>query len=269
MVRVERFESRPQRKTEAQMSIADHDVITQRYFFPRRAAPPDQTVIDAGDARLACYVEDVGADGTVLHFHGNGEVVADYAGGLSRDFTDMGANAFFAEYRGYGGSTGTPRLGAMLDDVVPIREAVDAPDENIVVFGRSIGSIYAIEFAARYPNVAGLVLESGIADVLERILLRASPDELGTTREQMEAEFGELFDHETKLRDFSGAVLVLHTENDHLVDKSHGERLADWAGSGAELVMFERGDHNSIFHVNRKAYLDRVAGFVRGLVVNG
>ena len=246
-------------------SVADHDIITQRYFFPRRAAPPHPVMVEAGEATLACYLEDAGCDGTVVHFHGNGEVVADYAGGLSGDLADMGVDAFFAEYRGYGGSTGTPRLGAMLEDVVPIREAVDAPDEKLVVFGRSIGSIYAIEFAARYPGVAGLVLESGIADVLERILLRASPEELGTTREELEAEFGALFDHEAKLGDYPGPALVLHTENDHLVDKTHGERLADWAGADAKLVMFERGDHNSIFHVNREAYLAEVAGFLEGV----
>lgn len=247
------------------MTIADHDIITQRYFFPRRTPPAHPTVVDAREADLACYSEDAGSEKTVVHFHGNGEVVADYAGGLSVDFTEMGANAFFAEYRGYGGSTGTPRLGAMLDDVEPVRQAVDVDDDQIVVFGRSIGSIYAIEFAARYPDIGGLVLESGIADVLERILLRASPEELGTTREEMEREFGELFDHEAKLGDYPGPALVLHTENDHLVDKSHGERLAAWAGADAKLVMFERGDHNSIFHVNRDAYLAEVAEFLEGV----
>lgn len=243
------------------MSIADHDIITQRYFFPQRHALPGATTVDVGEAELACYKHDVGHALTLVHFHGNGEIVNHYVPGFAEIVADLGADGFFAEYRGYGGSTGVPRLGAMLDDVSAIREAVGKPDEQVVVFGRSIGSIYAIEFAARFPNIAGLVLESGIADVLERILLRATPSELGTTPEAMQEEFGRLFDHEQKLGQYTGPTLVLHTENDHLVDKTHAERNASWAGGDVQLVMFERGDHNSIFGVNSDAYLQALRTF--------
>ncbi len=244
------------------MNIADHDIISQRYFFPRRHALADETVIDVGEAKLACYANDAGHNLTLVHFHGNGEIVADYLPGFADTIADLGANTFFAEYRGYGGSTGTPRLGAMLDDVTPIQEAIAAPIGQIVVFGRSIGSIYAIEFAARFPQVAGLVLESGIADVLERILLRAAPEELGTTHEAMRAEFARLFDHEQKLGKYKGPTLILHAKKDHLVDKSHAERNAAWAGGDTKLVLFDRGDHNSIFHTNRTKYLAALGEFL-------
>lgn len=243
------------------MTIADHEIISQRYFFPQRHPLPGATMVDADDAQLACDAHDVGHDVTLVHFHGNGEIVGKYVPGFAEVLADLGANSFFAEYRGYGGSTGVPQLGAMLDDVSAIHDAVGKPDEQIVVFGRSIGSIYAIEFAARYPEIGGLVLESGIADVLERILLRASPSELGTTLEAMQEEFGRLFDHEQKLGQYTGPTLVLHTEHDHLVDKTHAERNAAWAGGDVELVMFERGDHNSIFGVNRDAYLEALRAF--------
>lgn len=247
------------------MTIADHHIITERYFFPRRHSLPGATMVDVGGAKLACFASNGGHKLTVVHFHGNGEVVADYLPGFASQLDDLGANAFFAEYRGYGGSTGVPRLGAMLDDVGPLRDAVvegtGVAEEQILVFGRSIGSIYAIEFAARYPKIAGLVLESGIADVLERIILRASPQELGTTREAMDEEFGRLFDHEEKLARFGGPTLVLHAKQDHLVDKSHGERNARWAGEDARLVLFDRGDHNSIFYANQAAYLAALGEF--------
>lgn len=247
------------------MAIADHDIISQRYFFPQRRPLPGATMVDVDAAELACYEHDAGHDVTLVHFHGNGEVVAHYVPGFAETVAGLGANSFFAEYRGYGGSTGVPRLGAMLDDVAPIREAVAAPDEQIVVFGRSIGSIYAIEFAARHPNIGGLVLESGIADVLERILLRATPAELQTTLEAMQEEFGRLFDHEQKLGKYTGPTLVLHAENDHLVDKTHAERNADWAGGEVDLVLFERGDHNTIFGANRDGYLEALGEFLRGV----
>ncbi|QDG53932.1 alpha/beta hydrolase [Persicimonas caeni] len=243
------------------MSIANHDIISQRYFFPQRHPLPGAKMVDVGEAKLACDAHDAGHDLTLVHFHGNGEIVGHYVPGFAETLADLGVNSFFAEYRGYGGSTGVPRLGAMLEDVSAIRDAVGKPDDKLVVFGRSIGSIYAIEFAARYPDIAGLVLESGIADVLERILLRASPSELGSSLEAMQEEFGRLFDHEQKLGQYTGPTLVLHTEHDHLVDKTHAERNAAWAGGDAELVMFERGDHNSIYGANRHAYLQALRAF--------
>lgn len=251
------------------MSILDHDIISERYFFPRRQPLDGARMVDVGEAELACFEVDEGHDLTLVHFHGNGEIVADYLPGFAGQIDSLGANSFFAEYRGYGGSTGTPRLAAMLDDVEPIREAINEatggrPDSQLVVFGRSVGSIYAIEFAARFPDIAGLVLESGIADVHERILLRATPVELGATPEELRAEFDRLFDHEAKLGQYTGPTLVMHTENDHLVDKSHADRNAAWAGGECRKVLFERGDHNSIFHANKAEYLAKLGRFLEG-----
>ena len=247
------------------VNIADDDIITARYFFPRDASPDNVELVDVGDAELACHHADSGHELTVIHFHGNGEVVADYVPGFAQQFDQLGTNTFFAEYRGYGGSTGTPRLGAMLDDVDAIRRAVDAPDDRIVVFGRSIGSIYAIEFASRFPDVGGLVLESGIADVLERILLRVEPEALGTTRQAMETEFSRLFDHRDKLGSYGGPTLVMHAIGDHLVDYSHAERNAEWAGGDTRLVGFERGNHNTIFPANQTAYLEELRQFFEAI----
>jgi alpha-beta hydrolase superfamily lysophospholipase len=56
--------------------------------------------------------------------------------------------------------------------------------------------------------------------------------------------------------------LVLHAANDTMVDRSHAERNASWA-KDAELVLYERGDHNSILAVNLEDIVTRVARFAR------
>lgn len=125
------------------------------------------------------------------------------------------------------------------------------------VFGRSLGSIYAIELAARYPRLAGLILESGIADPLERLLLRVSPEELGATLGEVTAEVRRLFDHQQKLSRYQGPLLVLHAAHDTLIDASHARRNYAWAaGRDKELRLLPHGDHNSIFTDNREEYLD-------------
>ena len=239
------------------MSILDHPIISERYFFPRWQAVEDPRWVKVQDARLACYHREEGNDFTIVHFHGNGEVCADYVPRFPRQMAKLGADTFLAEYRGYGGSTGKPQLRAMLDDVGPIFDAVGRPPEEIIVFGRSVGSIYAVEMAHRFP-VAGLILESGIADPAERILMRATPAELGTTAEDLDAEFQAHLDHRSKLADRELPTLVMHCQSDSLVSVSHAIKLAAYPRSGSRLVIFDRGDHNSILSMNEADYLTEV-----------
>lgn len=243
--------------------LLDHRLISERYFFPLDNTPPEVFWVDTGEHRLACFraARHPGA-ATVVHFHGNGELVADYVPHFAELLLSMGVNVFFAEYRGYGGSTGVPMLGSMLADVEAIFEAIGEAEDRLIPYGRSIGSIYALEMIHRYPGAAGLIIESGIADVLERILLRASPREMGCTLEELQKEAAQYLDHEQKLAAYTGPQLILHARQDHLVSMSHGQRLHDWGGGEQkELVLFERGDHNSIFHANQAAYVDHLRRF--------
>lgn len=246
----------------APAALLDHPLITERYFFPRAAAPRSRLDVDAGDATLACALHRVDPEGhTVVHFHGNGEVVADWQGGFDDAVNRMGWDLLLAEYRGYGGSTGEPQLGRMLDDVAAVLAAA-GPPEKLVVLGRSVGSLFALEAVARLPRVAGLVLESAIADPLERLLLRVDPRELGVVGATFEAAVTARLDHRAKLGAYRGPVLILHTRHDGLVDVSHAERLAAWAGGSATLRVFDQGDHNSILAENAEAYLEQVEAFL-------
>src|SRR5690242_11984388 len=97
------------------LSILDHPTLSTRYFFPRRDAPPSTYWIDGKEARPACaYVAPHRDALTLVHFHGNGEVVADYTPDLAADLTALGVNVLFAEYRGYGASSGEPGMVRIL-----------------------------------------------------------------------------------------------------------------------------------------------------------
>jgi len=240
------------------VDLLDHPLISERYFFPRRAQPRSRLDVDVGDATLACALHRSDPEAhTVVHFHGNGEVVADWQDGLPEVIGRIGWDLLLAEYRGYGGSTGAPQLGRMLGDVEQVMRAA-GPPEKLVVFGRSVGSLFALEAVARLPGVAGLILESAIADPLERLLLRVGPRELGAGAAEFEAAVAERLDHRAKISGYHGPVLVMHTRHDGLVGVSHAERLAAWAGGPARLRVFEEGDHNSILLENQDEYLEAV-----------
>ena len=244
--------------------LFDHPLISERYFFPRPGQVIDETRVELEGCTLSNHHSERDPEApTVLYFHGNGEIVADYVPGLRDVFHDMGANAYFAEYRGYGASTGRPLMATMLDDVSAIIEQSGIPPEKLIVFGRSVGSIYALEAAKRYPNIAGLIIESGISDPVQRIELRVTPEELGTSAEELHEEAKRLFNHEEKLGHYKGPLLILHARQDHLVTLDHAEDNYPWSASPQkELVIFEKGDHNSILFMNQLQYLQKVAEFI-------
>lgn len=247
-------------------NILDHPLISERYFFPRDGNFINPFWVDCGDARLACSYHEIDPEAkTLIHFHGNGEIVDDWQGDFVSLIQKMGCNVFLAELRGYGQSTGHPQLGKMLADVIPTIEALQRPANELIFFGRSVGSIFAIEAAAKFPQAAGLILESGVADVLERLLLRVNAAEMGVSVAEFETVVDRSLNHQHKMESYHGPVLVMHTQNDGLVDVSHGQRLYEWAAGGKQLKIFPHGNHNDIMYVNAREYFGLLSEFIDSL----
>ena len=229
-------------------SILDHPAISGRYLFPQPRRVDDPFTVEVSGAKLACYRHIIAPENyTLVHFHGNGEAVADYIPFMPDVFASFGLNSLFVEYREYGDSTGSARLVAMLCDGEAAIVAAGISPNKVIAFGRSIGSLYAIELVNRQPTLAGLILESGIADPSERFLESVDLAAAGTTRDEVLAECRRYFDHERKLAGYGNPLLVMHTEYDGLIDISHAERNYEWAASEQKrLLRFPFGNHNTI-----------------------
>src|SRR5580700_3521630 len=122
--------------------ILDHPKISRRIFFPRPSDAEPSLRVDVGNVSLGCYLRrPYSGAGLLLHFHGNGELASDYDRAYAKFFLEMGVNVCFAEYRGYGRSTGSPSLVAMLGDGERIVQTLGIEPERLVVLGRSLGSL--------------------------------------------------------------------------------------------------------------------------------
>lgn len=244
-------------------SCLDHPVLSERFFYPWPNRFEDPFHVETKGGRLGCrYDRGFPAGLTVIHFHGNGETVGDYLGDFSGRMNALGVNLLLAEYRGYGMSEGVPALAAMLEDIPPIVAASGAASDRLIFFGRSLGSLFAVHAASLYPHAAGLVLESAIADPLERILARVEPLQLEASLEELRAEVNRVLNQREKLAAFCGRTLVMHTRNDDLIDVSHAERLHSWANQPRELVIFDRGNHNNIMEINEESYFAHLKKFI-------
>jgi len=246
--------------------LLNSKAVSNKYFYPRYSNLENPYYIESGNNKLACYYHKIEhPKKTIIHFHGNGEVVSDYIGSFVEKIEALGCSILLAEYRGYGLSSGdSPSLIDMLDDVENIIKSIDVPLEEIVLFGRSVGSIYALHGAYLFPNISGLVIESGIADVASRIIRFVKKSRTDIIK-QMREEGKKYFDHEKKIKTFQGQTLIMHTKYDSLVHSSNAEQLYSWANKPKKLELFLEGDHNNIFWVNQEEYFRVLGEFINGL----
>ena len=242
--------------------ILNHHLIGQRYFFPRPSPLPDASYVDVTGARLGCWRSASPSTRPLLvHFHGNGELVHDWRGDFSEWVHAQGFDLYLAEYRGYGASSGTPQLGHMLDDVAAIAAATGTPPQQTVVFGRSVGSLFAIEWVRRFPETRGLVIESGIHDVSERLELRIAPHEMDLVA--LRHALSERVNHARVLEHYPGPSLFIHAEQDQLVGIAHAEcNVAATQGRG-RMLRLSRGGHNTILAANVQTYLGELRAFLQ------
>lgn len=246
-------------------ALLDHPILSQRCFFPQDERVETPWIVQGGAGPLHGGAKAPHGGPTLLHFHGNAEVVAAWAGRFSDRLVAQGLDVYLGEYRGYGGSAGVPVFAGMLEDPLRTADATGVPPERMVLYGRSIGSIFALHVAAHRP-VAGLVIESGIAGVHELLLRRVQPDELGVTPAQLEQAVAQLLDHEAKMKATRCPVLVMHAQGDRLLEPDQARSLAAWAGKRGELRIFEQGNHTTIHYWNYEEIIRRVVDFTRAAV---
>jgi pimeloyl-ACP methyl ester carboxylesterase len=228
------------------VSIFDGDEFNDRLFVPRRdASPPPpgarDRMVEVDGAALHVRVHPAPADATtLLLFHGNGEVVADYDRAAAQ-FARAGVALAVMDYRGYGQSTGAPTLRTVVSDARIVAEAVRPQ----VVMGRSLGGMAAHELYARpVAGMEGVILESALFDVAALIRRRglAPPDSFSEDERAT-------FDPAAKLPLGRLPLLVLHGERDELIVPREAMSALATAGSTAgdkALVIVPRRGHNDV-----------------------
>ena len=108
----------------------------------------------------ALHIKAENPKGIVLFFHGNkGNLIR--WGEITSYFTQFNFDVFVIDYRGYGKSTGTFNETKMYNDAQLSYDYVKQlyKEENIVVYGRSLGATFAIHVSSK-NNPKHVVLEA-------------------------------------------------------------------------------------------------------------
>ena len=205
---------------------------------------------------------------SILFFHGNGEIVADYAD-MSPVYNNIEINFLPVDYRGYGRSTGTPTVTAMMKDSHVIldwtqdwlrKEGYNGP---LILMGRSLGSSSVLELAANYEDkVDGLIIESGFSRIEPLLrLLGVSMKTLGIKEEDSRQNIH-------KIKGFNKPTLIIHAENDHVIPFAEGQELFENSPAGYKrLLSIPDADHNTIFFVGMSEYMDAVENLINEISI--
>jgi len=194
---------------------------------------------------------------TILFFAGNAGTIADRRMFLSA-LVGCGYGILGVNYRGYGGSEGSPsEKGIYIDGLSAYdflcRELSIAP-ESVIAYGQSIGGCVAAH-VTRHRETAGLVLESSFTSakaMAQRVIPYLPLWMLMTYR----------FDNLSYVRQIKSPKLIVHGQQDETVPFAHGEALFRAAREPKRFYPIPGAMHNDVLQAGGAAYLDFLQGFI-------
>lgn len=193
----------------------------------------------------------------VLFLGGNAGTIADRAIFLET-LAANGCGVLGVNYRGYGGSQGSPsEKGLYLDGLSSYdficREQAIAP-QRLIVYGQSIGGTVAAQIARR-REVAGLVIEASMtsaADMARQIIPYLPLWLLMTYR----------FDNVGTITKVTCPKLIVHGRRDETIPFSHGQALFAAAAEPKRFYPIKNAMHNDILEVGGMDYLNYLQQFI-------
>ncbi|MHA1620488.1 MAG: alpha/beta hydrolase [Promethearchaeota archaeon] len=202
---------------------------------------------------------------SMLFFHGNGETAQDYSSFVG-SYLKCKINVAIVDYRGYGFSTGRPTYKNLIQDSMPVYNAFhqwledQQMSQNIFVFGRSLGSVCAVEIGAHNPSsLLGIILESGICDTYKIMRTLFMLNVPGLTENNLKP-----WSNATKIPKIKKPVLILHGTRDHIVPYEHGTLAYSLLSDKVEkeFISIEGAGHNDIL-MYKHEYFPPICKFIQ------
>lgn len=191
-----------------------------------------------------------------IFFHGNAEDINLAYEMLSHIRFTLSINVIAPEFAGYGIYSGYPTEGQLFNDSLTVFDyMVDnmkISKNNIIVFGRSLGTSVATHLASK-RNCTALVLISPllsirymIRDMLSRFISYAVKDR---------------FKSYEMIEKVQCPILIIHGQVDSIIKYYHATELYNRSKAPCELILPENMEHNEFdfFHEFSEPLLDFIS----------
>jgi len=215
--------------------------FAQRSFLyhpiTRPASNGSNISIQSDKETINVLTREVDAQEAVIYFGGNSEDVSFPLERLQEALSDK--DLYFVDYRGFGGSTGSPSEKGFFGDAVAVYDHVRQKHSKISVIGRSLGSGVAVYLASARP--------------VERLVLITPYDSITNVAYERFPIFPisliltDKFDSVSRIKSVSAATLILLAESDEVIPRERSEALVDqFPPDQVEVRTLKGTNHGSI-----------------------
>jgi pimeloyl-ACP methyl ester carboxylesterase len=226
---------------------------SQIYFPVRESNPPGAMAMRLATegADLKIWVVPRAGRRALVYFGGNAE---DVAGSISALASALPSHSLYlVNYRGYGGSTGTPSEAALQVDAAAIFDHLHPRHPEISVMGRSLGSGVAVYLAS-------------IRDVRRLVLVTPFDSLVNVAREHfrylpVKWLMRDRYESAGRASKVRARTLVLIAGADEVIPRARSEALvAAFPDSQVRSAVLARATHNSLDQMPQ--YLERIGEFL-------
>jgi pimeloyl-ACP methyl ester carboxylesterase len=211
-----------------------------------------------GNVILGFHFRRADSTRTLLFSHGNSTDIGIMFHHLRDLCSKLQCDVFAYEYSGYGESSGVPSEADLYSDVEAayhyLTHDCSIPEDQIVCYGQSIGSVPSIDLASR-TSVGGVILHSALKSGL------------GVIHDMKTNYWFDVFQNSTRIKNVRSPVFVIHGTHDAEIPFEHGMTLFE--ACPKELAYdpwwVKEAGHNDIEINHRAMYFEQLARFLKAL----
>jgi len=191
-----------------------------------------------------------------IFFHGNAEDINLANEMLSHIRFTLSINVIAPEFPGYGIYSGYPTEGQLFNDSLTVFDymvnEMKISRNNIIVFGRSLGTSVATHLASK-RNCTALCLISPLLSI--RYMVK---DMLGRF---ISYAINDRFKSSEMIQDVNCPILIIHGQVDSIIKYYHATELYNRSKAPCELILPENMEHNEFdfFHEFSEPLLDFIS----------
>ncbi len=194
--------------------------------------------LNSNDEHLKVWVINPNKANAIFYFGGNAEPVEYNIQPFQTWFPNH--TLYLMNYRGYGGSTGSPTEAALYADALTLYDQVSTQHKSISIIGRSLGSGVATYLGANreVKKMALVTPYDSVANVAQATY----------PMYPMSLLFKDKYDSISRAQKIHAKVMLLIAEHDEMIPRKHSNNLADAllaANVEVKIELLMRATHNS------------------------
>ncbi|KAM7268943.1 hypothetical protein ACFE04_011109 [Oxalis oulophora] len=188
-----------------------------------------------GNEVIAIHIKHPKPSATLLYSHGNAADLGQLFDLFIQLSNRLRVNLMGYDYSGYGQSTGKPSEYNTYADIDAaykcLQEQYGVKNEQLILYGQSVGSGPTLDLASRLSSLRGVVLHSPILSGM-RVLYPVK-----------RTYWFDIYKNIDKIGLVTCPTLIIHGTSDEVVDCSHGKQLSELCKQKYEPLWVDGGGH--------------------------